>query len=279
MKIMFKMLKVDKCSYYAWKRKGCVVYKVDNKLNELIQIIFVNSNQTYGTRRIKDELHDEYGVIVSRRKIRNIMRYLNISVKMKHRFKIMTTDSNHNLPIAPNHLNREFYANMPNEKYVGDITYIPTKQGWLYLATVIDLYSRKVVGWSMNTSMKTKLVNDALKMAIKSRNPKAGLLWHTDRGSQYASYEHKDLLKQYNIKQSMSRKGNCLDNAVAESFFHTLKTELTYHENYQTIQEAKSSIFKYIEIFYNKKRRHSYLGGISPDEFERRNLLQKEMVA
>lgn len=130
----------------------------------------------------------------------------------------MTTDSNHNLPIAPNILNRDFYASSPDEKYVGDITYIPTSEGWLYLATVIDLYSRKIVGWSMQDKLHTKLVNDALNMAITRRRPSKGLLWHTDRGSQYTSYEHKDLLKQYGVIQSMSRKGNCHDNAVAESF-------------------------------------------------------------
>lgn len=279
MKVMFKILQVDKSSYYAWIRKGCIVCKLDHKLNELIQTIFMQSYQTYGTRRIKSSLVNEYGIVCSRRKIRDAMKYLKISTKMKRRFKVMTTNSNHNLPIAPNILNREFYANNPNEKYVGDITYIPVKEGWLYLATVIDLFSRKIVGWSMDTTMKTSLVNDALKMALSSRKPNKGLLWHTDRGSQYASYEHKDLLKQYGIIQSMSAKGNCLDNAVAESFFHTLKTELTHHVQYTTIQEAKRSIFHYIEIFYNRKRIHSYLGGLSPNEFEKITLLQKEMVA
>lgn len=147
------------------------------------------------------------------------MRYLGLSVKMKRRFRVMTTDSKHNLPIAPNVLNRDFYASKADEKYVGDITYIPTSEGWLYLATVIDLYSRKIVGWSMDETMKVSLVNDALKMALENRNPPKGLIWHTDRGSQYASYEHKDLLKKYGIIQSMSRRGNCHDNAVAESFF------------------------------------------------------------
>ncbi len=174
---------------------GLLFKKIDEKLNELIEIIFIQSRQTYGTRRIKDKLAERYGLIVSRRRIRNIMRYLGLSVKMKRRFRVMTTDSKHNLPIAPNVLNRDFYASKADEKYVGDITYIPTSEGWLYLATVIDLYSRKIVGWSMDETMKVSLVNDALKMALENRNPPKGLIWHTDRGSQYASYEHKDLLK------------------------------------------------------------------------------------
>jgi len=276
--LMCKVFKVDKSSYYHWIKKGSIVQKIDEKLNELIEIIFIQSRQTYGTRRIKDKLLARYGVIVSRRRIRNILNYLGLSVKMKKKFKVMTTDSNHNLPIAPNIINRDFYASNPDEKYVGDITYIPTSEGWLYLATVIDLYSRKIVGWSMDDRMKVSLVNDALKMALNNRTPSKGLLWHTDRGSQYASYEHKDLLKQYGIVQSMSRRGNCHDNAVAESFFHTLKTELTHHEIYFTKEQAKRSIFEYIEVFYNRERIHSANNNLSPVEFEER-MLQKEMVA
>lgn len=277
---MCKVFKVDKSSYYHWVKNGCIIQKIDKKLNELIEIIFIQSRQTYGTRRIKDKLTERYGLIVSRRRIRNIMRYLGLSVKMKRRFRIMTTDSKHNLPIAPNVLNRDFYASKADEKYVGDITYIPTSEGWLYLATVIDLYSRKIVGWSMDATMKVSLVNDALKMALENRNPPKGLIWHTDRGSQYASYEHKDLLKRYGIIQSMSRKGNCHDNAVAESFFHTLKTELIHHEIYHTKEQAKRSIFEYIEIFYNRERSHSANNNLSPVEFERRGKsLQGETAA
>ena len=277
---MCKVFQVDKSSYYNWIKNGSMVQKVDKELNELIEIIFIQSRQTYGTRRLKDSLSERYGVIVSRRRIKNIMRYLGLSVKMKRRFKVMTTDSNHSLPIAPNILNRDFYASSPDEKYVGDITYIPTSQGWLYLATVIDLYSRKIVGWSMDDTMKVSLVNDALKMALSNRNPQQGLIWHTDRGSQYASYEHRDLLKQYGIVQSMSRKGNCLDNAVAESFFHTLKTELTHHEVYFTKEQAKRSIFEYIEVFYNRERMHSANNNLSPVEFERKQkMLQVETAA
>jgi len=219
-----------------------------------------------------------YGLVVSKRRIGKIMHSLNLKTKMKRRFKVTTTNSNHNFTIAPNRINRDFYSSTPNDKYVGDITYIKTQQGVLYLATVIDLYSRKVVGWSMDDTMKTSLVNDALLMAIKRRNPNKGLIWHTDRGSQYASYEHKDLLKKHGIIQSMSRKGDCWDNAVSESFFHSLKTELVYHEFFKTKAQANEMIFEYIEIFYNRQRLHSYNNYMSPVEFEEK-MLHNEMVA
>lgn len=215
---MCKVVKVDKSSYYHWIKAGSVVKKVDKKLNELIEIIFIQGRSNYGTHRIADKLKELYGLIISRRRISAIMKDLNLKVKMKRRYK-NRTDSNHNLPIAPNVLNRDFYASSPDEKYVGDITYIPTGEGWLYLTTVIDLYSRKIVGWSMDDTMKVSLVNDALNIAILHRKPSTSLIWHTDRGSQYASYSYKDLLLKNNITQSMSRRGNCWDNSVAESFF------------------------------------------------------------
>lgn len=275
---MCKVLKVDRSSYYHWTRNGSIVNKADEKLNELIEVFFMQSRQTYGTRRIKAKLLQRYGFIVSRRRIKNIMKELGLSAKMKRRFKINTTDSNHHLPIAPNILNRDFYSSSPNSKYVGDITYIPTNEGWLYLATVIDLYSRKIVGWSMDEHMKTSLVNDALTMAIMKRKPLRGLIWHTDRGSQYASYAHKDLLQKYGIVQSMSRRGNCWDNAVAESFFHSLKTELIYNEIFETRAQANQAIFEYIEVFYNRQRMHSANGNLSPVEFEEK-MLQNETAA
>jgi len=276
---MCKVIKVDKSSYYHWIKAGSIVRKVDIHLNELIVAIFRQGRNNYGTRRIQDKLLELYGFFVSRKRISSIMKDLNLKVKMKRRFK-NTTDSNHNLPIAPNILNRDFYASNPDQKYVGDITYIPTGEGWLYLATVIDLYSRKVVGWSMDDTMKVSLVNDALKMAIAHRNPPKGLLWHTDRGSQYASYSHKDLLQKYEINQSMSRKGNCWDNAVAESFFKTLKNDLVYQTYFYTKRQAKQEIFEYIEFYYNRIRSHSYLGNLSPAKFEEiNNMLQIGMAA
>jgi transposase InsO family protein len=276
---MCKVLKVNRASYYHWLSSGSVVRKVDIKLNELVEFIFNQGRNAYGTRRIKDKLLLYYGLFVSRKRISNIMKNLNLKVKMKRRYK-NTTDSNHNLPIAPNILDRDFYASNKDEKYVGDITYISTGEGWLYLATVIDLYSRKVVGWSMDDTMKVSLVNNALNMALRHRTPKKGLIWHTDRGSQYASYSHKDLLEKYNITQSMSRKGNCWDNAVAESFFKSLKNELVYQTVFYTKKQAKQEIFKYIELFYNRVRSHSYLNGLSPVEFEEKiEMLQVETAA
>lgn len=275
---MCKVLKVNRASYYHWISSGSVIKKVDIKLNELVESIFTQGNNTYGTRRIQDRLLLNFGLIVSRKRISNIMKELKLKVKMKRRYK-NTTDSNHNLAIAPNVLNRDFYASNPNEKYVGDITYISTGEGWLYLATVIDLYSRKVVGWSMDDTMKVSLVNDALNMAISHRSPQKGLLWHTDRGSQYASYSHKDLLENHNIVQSMSRRGNCWDNAVAESFFKSLKNELVYQTYFYTKKQAKLEIFKYIELFYNRVRSHSYLNGLSPVEFEEKIEMLQSVTA
>jgi len=276
---MCKVIKVNRSAYYHWVNSGCVVKKVDTQLNELIKSIFIFSRNNYGTRPIRDKLLELYGLIVSRKRISSIMKDLNLKVKMKRRYK-NTTDSNHNLPLAANILNRDFYASQPDTKYVGDITYIHTGEGWLYLSTVIDLYSRRVVGWSMDDNMKVSLVNDALNMAIAQRNPPIGLIWHTDRGSQYASYSHKDLLQEHGIVQSMSRKGNCWYNAVAESFFKTLKSNLVYQTYFYTKKQAKAEIFEYIEVYYNRTRSHSYLGNLSPARFEEINfMLQNEMVA
>ena len=266
---MCKVLKVSRSCYYRWLS---IEKQEDTKLNNLIKNIFETSNSTYGTRRIKHQLVKDYGLIVSRRRIGKIMKKLGLVCKNKKRFRVKTTNSNHNFLIAPNRLNQDFFVTKPNQVYVGDITYIPTKQGWLYLAVVIDLFSRRVIGWSMDDTMKTSLVNDALLMAIQRRKPKPGLIWHTDRGSQYASDSHKQLLKKFGIIQSMSRKGNCWDNAVSESFFHTLKTELIYNSIFETKTQARIEIFSFIEIWYNRKRLHSYLDYMSPDEFEQKML-------
>jgi len=277
--LMCKVFEVDRASYYHWIKAGSIVKKEDTQLNKLIEAIFIQGRKNYGTRRIQDKLKELYGLILSRKHISGIMKDLNLKVKMKRKYK-NTTDSNHNLSIAPNLLNRDFYASAPDTKYVGDITYISTGEGWLYLATVIDLYSRKIVGWSMDDTMKVSLVNDALNMAIEHRNPAQGLLWHTDRGSQYASYSHKDLLQHHGIIQSMSRKGNCWDNAVAESFFKTLKNDLVYQTYFYTKNQAKREIFEYIEFHYNRVRSHSYLGNLSPCRFEEINeMLQIEIAA
>ena len=272
---MCKVLKVNMSSYYHWVRTGCIVEKVDEELNKLIKSIFKAGREAYGQRRIKEALLNKYGVIVSKRRIGNIMKALNLVPKMRKKFKVNTTDSNHSLPVAPNVLDRDFNSDLADTKYVGDITYIHTAEGWLYLATVIDLFSRKVVGWSMNDNMRVSLVNDALEMAIQRRNPPPGLIWHTDRGSQYASNNHKDLLKENGIIQSMSRKGNCWDNAVAESFFHSLKTEFTNHEIFETRAKANEMIFEYIEVFYNREKMHSSNNYLSPIEYEEKMLLKE----
>ena len=180
---MCKLFKVSRSCYYNWIEKGCIVNRVDVEFNNLIKNVFEQARATYGTRRLKEILKQRYGLIVSRRKIQKSLKQLNLKVKMKQRFKVITTTSNHTLPIAPNYVNRDFYSSSTDKVYVGDITYIPTKEGWLYLAVVIDIYSRKVVGWSMRYSLHTSLVNDALLMAIKRRNPNKGLIYHTDRGS------------------------------------------------------------------------------------------------
>lgn len=266
--LMCKVLKVNRSAYYHWVNNGCVVNKVDERLNQLIKDIFYQYREVYGTRRIKKVLVQEYGVIVSTRKIAKSMKEVGLVVKMKRKFKVITTDSNHNYKISPNRLQRDFRTNVPDEVYVGDITYIRTQQGWLYLAVVIDLFSRKVVGWSMDDNMETPLVNNALQMALHTRKPPPKLIWHTDRGSQYASDSHRALLAEHDMLQSMSRKGDCWDNAVSESFFHSLKTELVHHERFKTRAEANQAIFEYIEVFYNRQRLHSTNDYMSPVNYE-----------
>jgi transposase InsO family protein len=204
----------------------------------------------------------------SQNRVAQLMRVHGIIAKSKRKF-IPTTDSKHNLPIVENKLNQDFKANMPNKKWVADITYIWTKEGWLYLAVVLDLFSRKVVGWSMDATMERGLVMSALHMALQLRQPQAGLLHHSDRGSQYASNDYQQLFKKAKIHTSMSRKGNCYDNAAMESFFATLKRELVYQCRFETREQAKNNIFEYIEVWYNRKRRHSTLKYRSPEEYER----------
>ena len=260
-------MEVSRSAYYAWlHRPQTTIEKEDIELTATIHSIFKKSRATYGTRRIKKALFDQKRN-VSRRRISRLMDQANLACKTKRKFKA-TTESKHDKPISPNLLDREFNVSQPDQVYVGDITYIHTQEGWLYLAVVIDLYSRLVVGWSMAEHMRAKLVNDALLMALWKRKPANGLLWHSDRGSQYASDSHRELLKEFGIRQGMSRKGNCWDNAVSESFFHTLKTELIHHEAYQTRSAAKQAVFEYIEVFYNRERMHSANGYVSPVDYE-----------
>ena len=204
---------------------------------------------------------------VSREKARKLMKEANVQVKRRKKYKV-TTNSNHKQPVFENVLNRQFDVDRADRVYVGDITYLWTQEGWLYLAVVIDLYSRKVVGWSMGSRMKAQLVRDALRMAIWPRRPKAGLIVHSDRGSQYASKDFRQLLKTHGFVVGMSRKGDCWDNAVAESFFGSLKQERVYWRNYQTRLEAQQDVLNYISMFYNSQRLHSYLGYMSPNQYE-----------
>ncbi len=195
------------------------------------------------------------------------MEYLGLMAKGKDKFKV-TTDSKHHLPVAPNILNRDFKAERENQKWCCDISYILTNEGWLYLATIIDLYSRKVIGWSLQATMRKQIVCDALMMALQRRGFPKKVLFHSDRGSQYCSEDYQKMLKHYDLKCSMSRKGNCWDNAVAESFFRSIKVELTHGERYSTREISKKSIFQYIEIYYNRFRSHSSIGFVSPETFE-----------
>jgi putative transposase len=217
---------------------------------------------------------EAHGTPCGRAKAATVMKLADVAAKQKKKFKV-TTDSKHKLPIASNLLNREFKVAEPDRVYVSDITYVWTTEGWLYLAVVLDLFSRQIVGWSMNSSMSRTLVMDALRMAVWRRNPGRDLIFHSDRGSQYCSLEFQTMLTTYGMISSMSRKGNCWDNAVAESFFGSLKTERVFFANYKTREDARKDITDYIEMFYNSRRRHSYLGYVSPREFEELQQLRK----
>lgn len=264
---MCYMLSIERSGYYAWnKRVPGKREKSNSLLDEKITTVFQAHHSRYGAVRITDELQD-HGESCSKNRVARRMQNLGLQAKAKKKFKV-TTDSNHKLPIAPNLLNRDFTATASNQKWVGDISYIWTKEGWLYLAVVIDLYSRSVIGWSMQPTMSSQLVCDALMMALWRRGFPHGILFHSDRGSQYCSHAYQIMLKHYNVICSMSRKGNCWDNAVAESFFHTIKTELIYTQEYFTREIAKQSVFHYIETYYNRLRRHSAIGSISPEQFE-----------
>ncbi len=227
------------------------------------------SRETYGARRIRQELLED-GESISRERVGRLMKQQGLESKSKRKFKA-TTNSNHGRPVAPNLLDREFLVDQADTVYAGDITYIQTDEGWLYLAVLIDLYSRAVVGWAMSDRMTAQLANDALMMAIWKRKPPKGLMLHSDRGSQYASALYQKTIKDHGFVCSMSRKGNCWDNAPSESFFHTLKTELTHHRRYQTRQESKQEIFEYIEVFYNHQRRHSTIGYQTPLGYDKEN--------
>ena len=256
--------------FYAWlKRPESPRSQQNRRLLMEIKMVHQKSRKTYGSPRIHAELN-EAGHSCSRYRVARLMRQYGIVSKHKKKFRV-TTNSIHSYPIAENLLQRRFNAFSRGQCWVSDITYIPTLEGWLYLAVTLDLFHRKVIGWSMGRWITRQLAIDALNMAINNGGLKSGLIHHSDRGVQYASNEFQSLLKTNGILWSMSRKGDCWDNAVAESFFHTLKVELIHGKTYNTRQEAKTAIFEYIEGFYNRQRRHSYLGYLSPEDFEKKN--------
>lgn len=266
--LMCRVLKVSRSGFYAWRKREPSVREMANReLTQEIKVVFEESGQTYGSPRVYAELKAK-DIACSRHRVARLMQQNEWQAKQKRRKWVKTTDSAHNLPIAPNLLNREFEAESPNQKWGTDISYIPTDEGWLYVATVMDLFSRRIVGWSMQADMSTALVLNALDMATQTRKPKAGLLHHSDRGSQYCSHLYQQRLAAHQMKVSMSRKGNCWDNAPMESFFGSLKTEMVYHCHFRTHDEARREIFAYIEGFYNRRRRHSTLNYMTPIEYE-----------
>lgn len=268
---MCRVLEVSESGYYAWRSRDESQRQGQNrKLLVEIKAIHQESDQTYGSPRVHRELKAR-GIQCSEKRVARLMREAGIRAKQARRFKV-TTDSRHSLPVAENVLDRQFEPDQANRRWASDITYIWTQQGWLYLAVVLDLFSRRVVGWSMQPTLERTLVIDALKMALQRRCPGPGLLHHSDRGSQYASGDYQRLLREASIICSMSRRGNCWDNAPVESFFSTLKRERVYHRRYRSRAEARADVFAYIEVWYNRKRRHSSLGYVSPSEYEAKML-------
>jgi transposase InsO family protein len=268
LELICEVLDVSRSGYYAWlRRPPSPRAQRSRELSAKIRAAHVENRSVYGSPRLCEALRAE-GEVVCENTIAKLMRQGGIRAKTKKKFVPHTTDSTHDRPVAPNLLERRFEAQRPGQKWAADITFVPTEEGWLYLAGVLDLCSRKLVGWSMADHMETELVADALRMALARRRPEAGLLHHSDRGSQYASEDYQHLLASHGIICSMSGKGDCWDNAAMESFWATLKTELVNHEQYATRQQARASIFEYVEAFYNRKRLHSSLGYMSPEAFE-----------
>jgi transposase InsO family protein len=268
MKLMCRVLEVSRSGYYAWRtRPKSERSKENQRLLERIKEVHKKSKKTYGSPRVHAKLVGE-GESCGRGRVERLMSANGIRAKQTRKF-VATTDSKHDLPVSPNILDRKFAVGEPDKAWASDITYIPTDEGWLYLAGVLDVGTKAAVGWSMSESLERTIVIDALKMAYRRRKPRKGLIHHSDRGSQYASDDYRNLLKEYGMRMSMSRKGNCWDNAVMESFFGTLKKELVHHKRYRTRDEARRDIFEFIEVFYNRERLHSSLGYMSPADYEK----------
>jgi putative transposase len=267
--LLCKVLDVSRSAFYAWRsRPESKQTRRRRELAGLIRVVHQGNRQTYGSPRIQQELVAR-GRKCSVNLVAKIMKQERIAAKTKRKFKA-TTRSRHRHPVAENLLERRFEQTAPNQAWVSDITYVATRQGWLYLAVVMDLYSRRIVGWATARSLSSRLVVDALQRAIQTRQPPRGLLLHSDRGCQYASDHYQHVLNRHGIRCSMSRKANCWDNAVIESFFRTLKTELVYWEDFHSPEQATRSLFEYIECFYNARRRHSTLGYLSPVDYEQK---------
>jgi len=267
--VMCRVLDVCRSAFYQWLRNPDRAHQqrrtaIVEQIKVIRQERFMDS---YGSPRMFKELNAR-GTVVSKNTVAKVMKEADLSAEIKPRFVPTTTDSNHDHPIAPNVLDRDFSATGPNQKWLSDITYIHTDEGWLYLAGVMDCFSRKIVGWSMDTKMPAQLVCDALSMAIGRRRPGEGLLHHSDRGVQYACDQYQQLLGEHGISRSMSRVGNCYDNAMKESLWSSFKREAVNGRRFKTIEEARALVFEYIEVFYNRKRRHSSLGYVSPESFE-----------
>ncbi len=266
--MMCRLLQVSKSGYYAWRtRPESRRAKEDRKLTRVIRRLHAESGGVYGSPKIHADLRDE-GFKVGRNRVARLMRDARLRGCPKRRFRVKSSKSPGYL-VTPNLLDQDFRAGRANERWASDITYVHTTQGWLYLAIVMDLYSRRIVGWSMDRHMSRYLAIDALRMAIGRRRPGVGLIHHSDRGPQYISDDFLAELKEHGMRSSMSGSGNCFDNAVVESFFGVMKRERVNRVNYRTRDEARADIFEYIEVFYNQKRRHGYLGNISPAAFEK----------
>jgi putative transposase len=265
------VLKVSRSGFYKWKSEQSSApserRKQKEKLTQRIAHVFKDHKQRYGSPRIMDQVRKE-GFPVTEKTVGRIMKKLGLRSCMVKKFKVTTTDSKHDFPISPNLLNQKFATAAPNQVWVADITYIPCREGKLYLANVLDLCTHKLVGWALGNRMTDDLVLSALDQAFEVKKPPKGLIHHSDRGSQYASSAYRKRLQKYEMISSMSRKGNCYDNAVIEAFHSTLKRELVYQTKFVTRQEAYDQIYEYIEFYYNRKRTHSSLGYFSPDYFE-----------
>jgi putative transposase len=265
--VLCDVLGVSRSGYYAWSgRPEPARAKSDAQLKAQIAAVHEKSRSTYGSPRVHAELRGK-GVRVGKKRVERLMRDDGIKARQKRRFRL-TTDSNHTHPIAPNVLARQFTVTAPNKVWVTDVTYIATDEGWLYLAAILDLFSRRVVAWATSATNDRALALDALELALRARQPAAGLLHHSDRGSPYASEDYRQALRQRGLAASMSRSGDCWDNAVAESFFATLKTELIRDIDFLTRDQARREVFAYIEGSYNRRRRHSSLGYANPNKFE-----------